>query len=177
MFGGQQDNSSQPANGMSNDMVPPTSALDETTGADVAGSSVMPDAAASPTMPDLSLPSAPATDAPADDAAADAPADTTDAATDSSAAMPAPAVGADDLLDIKQQALQQLSPLVDHLDQTPEDKFRTTMMMIQAADNSSLIQRAYEAAEQITDEKVKAQALLDIVNEINYFTQHHNDTK
>lgn len=78
----------------------------------------------------------------------------------------------DALLGIKQQALQQLTPLVDHLDQTPEEKFRTTMMMIQAADNHTLIQDAYEAAKQITDEKVRAQALLDIVNEINYFT--HN---
>jgi len=78
------------------------------------------------------------------------------------------------LLDIKQQALQQLSPLVGHLDQSPEEKFRTTMMMIQASDNQSLIQTAYEAAQSIPDEKAKAQALLDIVNEINYFTQHHN---
>lgn len=76
-----------------------------------------------------------------------------------------------ELLSIKQQALQQLSPLIDHLDQTPEEKFRTTMMMIQAADNQDLIKTAYEAAQQIADEKVRAQALLDIVNEINYFTQ------
>lgn len=79
---------------------------------------------------------------------------------------------ADHLLDIKQQALQQLSPLIGHLDQDPEEKFRTTMMMIQAADNDTLIKDAYEAALQIQDEKVRAQALLDIVNEINYFT--HN---
>lgn len=78
----------------------------------------------------------------------------------------------DDLLDIKQQALQQLTPLVGHLDQTPEEKFRTTMMMIQGADNQDLIKDAYAAAQQITDEKARAQALLDIVNEINYFTQH-----
>ncbi|HSW37649.1 MAG TPA: hypothetical protein VLG37_04760 [Candidatus Saccharimonadales bacterium] len=78
---------------------------------------------------------------------------------------------ANDLLDIKQQALQQLTPLVDHLDQTPEEKFRTYMMMIQAADNQALIKTAYEAADKITDEKARAQALLDIVNEINYFTQ------
>jgi hypothetical protein len=87
---------------------------------------------------------------------------------------PAPVVSsnADELLDIKQQALQQLSPLVGHLEQTPEEKFRTTMMMIQAADNDALIKDAYTAAQQITDEKARAQALLDIVNEINYFTQH-----
>ena len=76
----------------------------------------------------------------------------------------------DELLNIKQQALSQLSPIVNHLDQTPEEKFRTTMMMIQASDDQSLIKTAYEAAQQISDEKQKAQALLDIVNEINYFT-------
>ncbi|MDB5184852.1 MAG: bifunctional phosphoglucose/phosphomannose isomerase [Candidatus Saccharibacteria bacterium] len=78
-----------------------------------------------------------------------------------------------DLLDIKQQALNQLSPLVGHLEQSPEEKFRTTMMMIQASDNQDLVKDAYAAAQEIKDEKAKAQALLDIVNEINYFTQHH----
>lgn len=85
----------------------------------------------------------------------------------------APEPDTDALLDIKQQALQQLTPLVSHLEQNPEEKFRTTMMMIQASDNHALIQTAYDAAQQITDEKTKAQALLDIVNEINYFT-HKN---
>ncbi|GAC1387929.1 MAG: hypothetical protein NVS1B7_2010 [Candidatus Saccharimonadales bacterium] len=76
-----------------------------------------------------------------------------------------------DLLVIKQELLQQLSPLIDHLDQSPEEKFRTTMMMIQATDDQKLIKQAYEAAKRITDDKTRAQALLDIVNEINYFTQ------
>ncbi len=76
----------------------------------------------------------------------------------------------DGLLEIKQQALSQLSPLVSHLDQSPEERFKTLMMMIQASDNQSLIKTAYETASQISDEKQKAQALLDIVNEINYFT-------
>ncbi len=80
------------------------------------------------------------------------------------------------LLDIKQQALQQLTPLVGHLDQSPEEKFRTTMMMIQASDNANLVPEAYTAAQQITDEKARAQALLDIVNEINYFTQNQHES-
>jgi hypothetical protein len=75
------------------------------------------------------------------------------------------------LLDIKQQALQHLSPLVQHLDQAPEEKFKTTMMMIQASDDKSLVPAAFEAAKQIESDKVRAQALLDIINEINYFTQ------
>lgn len=77
----------------------------------------------------------------------------------------------DDLLALKQQALTQLGPLVDQLDQTPEERFRTTMMLIQSTDDSSRIPEAYKAAQAITDEKVRAQALLDVVNEINYFTQ------
>lgn len=77
----------------------------------------------------------------------------------------------DDLIHIKQEALQQLSPLVDHLDQSPEEKFRTTMMMIQASDDQSLLHTAYEAAKNIKDDKTRAQALLDVINEINYFTQ------
>jgi hypothetical protein len=84
----------------------------------------------------------------------------------------------DELLKLKQQALQNLAPLVDHLDQTNEEKFKTTMMLIQASDNADLIPEAYEAANKIEDEKVRAQALLDVVNEINYFTQQaHNENK
>jgi hypothetical protein len=79
---------------------------------------------------------------------------------------------ADDLIDIKQDALSKLSPLIGHLDQSPEEKFRTLMMMIQASDDQGLIRQAYDTALNISDEKERAQALLDIVNEINYFTQN-----
>ena len=81
--------------------------------------------------------------------------------------------GEDELIKLKQQALQSLAPLMEHLEQTPEEKFKTTMMLIQASDNAELIQEAFDAANKIADEKVRAQALLDVVNEINYFT-HHN---
>lgn len=80
-----------------------------------------------------------------------------------------------DLADIKQRALSQLAPLVSHLDQSPEERFRTTMMMIQASDDQNLVKDAYAAAQSIPDEKTRAQALLDIVNEINYFTQQHTE--
>jgi hypothetical protein len=102
---------------------------------------------------------------------------TQDATTDShssgegSSTTNSPATTNDDLALIKQEALKELNPLVSHLNQTPEEKFRTTMMMIQAADDDSLIKDAYEAAKAIKDEKARAQALLDVVNEINYFTQ------
>ena len=81
----------------------------------------------------------------------------------------------EELITIKQEALQSLKPLVSHLDQSQsaEERFRTRMMMIQASDDQSLIPEAYEAAKAIEDDKVRAQALLDVVNEINYFTAQH----
>jgi hypothetical protein len=101
-----------------------------------------------------------------------------DSGTDPSAQASAPAAPQDSgtgeansaLLGLKQSALEQLSPLIGHLDQNPEERFRTLMMLIQASDNQSLLQSAYDAAQSIPDEKVRAQALLDVVNEINYFT-------
>lgn len=104
-----------------------------------------------------------------------APSDIGDVATPTTPAEPTTSsVSDDELADIKQQALQQLGPLVGNLDQPPEEKFRTTMMMIQASDDHGLIKAAYDAAQAIPDEKARAQALLDVVNEINYFSQRQN---
>lgn len=77
--------------------------------------------------------------------------------------------------EIKNKALEQLSPLVGKLDQPAEERFKTLMMLIQASDNHELIKEAYEAANSIQDEASKAEALLAIVNEINYFTQQKNN--
>ena len=76
----------------------------------------------------------------------------------------------ENLISIKKNALQQLAPLIDQLDQEPEEKFKTMLMMIQASDDKTMLDSAYQTAQKISDEKLKAQALLDIVNEINYFT-------
>lgn len=103
-----------------------------------------------------------------DSSAASAPDLPEPAQNDGSAAAP---VDTNNLLSLKQQALQELTPLVDHLEQTPLEKFRTTMMLIQASDNQALLKDAYEAAQKIEDDKIRAQALLDVINEINYFTQ------
>ena len=43
--------------------------------------------------------------------------------------------------------------------------------MIQSTDNQALIKEAFAAAQAIPDDKARAQALLDVINEINYFTQ------
>lgn len=75
------------------------------------------------------------------------------------------------LAGLKQQALDHLENLTDHIDGTPEETFKTTMMMIQANDNHKLLEKALEAAKLIEDDKTRAQAMLDIINEINYFAQ------
>jgi len=170
MFGGvNDDDASQPSD--QHQVVPADAALEGSGHAAVNDDAALPgdltpaddDAAAMP-ADDVQAGDAPTDDMPADSQAQDGQSEDS----------PAPAPVPGDLLDIKQQALQQLSPLVNHLDQSPEERFRTTMMLIQASDNAELIKDAYEAAGQIPDEKIRAQALLDIVNEINYFTQHQD---
>jgi hypothetical protein len=89
-------------------------------------------------------------------------------------AVPVTPQTSDDLVSLKQQALAQLTPLVDKLDQTPEERFRTKMMMLQSTDNQAFLKDAYQAAQEITDEKARAQALLDVINEINYFNSLNN---
>lgn len=128
-----------------------------------------------PSAPTMSAPHVVQTNFSAPDADSNADAPAPDSAAQSAAPAPA-AAGGEDLLHLKQQALQHLSPLVGQLDQTPEEKFRTTMMMIQASDDKSLVKTAFEAAQAITDDKARAQALLDIINEINYFTQHQSQS-
>jgi len=87
---------------------------------------------------------------------------------------PAPTVSTDtteDLARMKQEALQHLQPLVGSLQQAPEEEFRTLMMMIQATDDRTLLKKALDSAKAIKDDKIRAQAMLDVINEINYFTQ------
>lgn len=93
--------------------------------------------------------------------------------------MPAATTPADNasLYEIKIAALHELTPLIDHLEQTAEEKFKTMMMMIQASDDQTLLAEAYQAAHSIEDKKARAQALLDVVNEINYFTQQQSGSQ
>jgi hypothetical protein len=135
----------------------------------------------SPTETPMSLPTPSATNDDSDSSlSSDEPVSSDDSAPMIGTGTSVPAdnsAPADDLLNLKKEALEELVPLVGHLDQTPEERFKTTMMMIQATDASGLISQAYDAAKEITDEKARAQALLDVVNEINYFTQAANAPK
>ena len=78
-----------------------------------------------------------------------------------------------DLDGIKASALNELRPLIDHVDLPAEEKFDTYLMLIRSTDDSSLIAPAHAAAQNITDEKRKAEALLDVIKEIDYLS-HKN---
>lgn len=84
---------------------------------------------------------------------------------------PATSPAADPALEsIKKDALEQLRPLVDKLDLPPEEKFDTLLLIIRSTDDKSLVQAAYDTAKGIADEAKRAEALLDIIKEIDYFS-------
>ena len=84
---------------------------------------------------------------------------------------PTPTAAADPALDtIKQTALNELRPLVDKLDVSPEEKFDTYLLLLRSTDDKTLIAPAHDAAVAIVDEARRAQALLDIIKEIDYFS-------
>jgi hypothetical protein len=81
-----------------------------------------------------------------------------------------PSSGSSDLDSIKQEALGELRPLVDKLDVSPEEKFDTYLLLLRSTDDKALIGPAHEAARNIADEARRAQALLDIIKEIDYLS-------
>lgn len=112
---------------------------------------------------------------------------TSKAATDDAAAVPptpplppvpsaptpaaaTPSNGGGELESIKNDALNELRPLVDKLNVSPEEKFDTYLLLIRSTDDVTLIAPAHEAAQGITDEARRAQALLDVIKEIDYLS-------
>ena len=87
--------------------------------------------------------------------------------------MPTPlsSTSSSDLEGVKKDAIQELRPLIDHIDLPPEEKFDTYLLLIRSTDDASLIAPAHTAAVGITDEKRKAEALLDIIKEIDYLSK------
>jgi hypothetical protein len=80
-------------------------------------------------------------------------------------------VAADPELDsIKKDALSELRPLVDKLDLPADEKFDTLLLIIRSTDDKSLVSAAHEAAKAIEDEKKRAEALLDVIKEIDFFS-------
>lgn len=175
MFGQKDDNQDQPIQDTNLSLPPSLDAPNPPAGffSPSAPTPAPADNNGAPALPDFNTPLI-ADPNPADFTAPSTPADGPALANDSPVSDNTPPNN-DALLSMKQEALQQLNPLVNHLDQGPEEKFRTIMMMIQASDDHSKLGEAFEAAKSITDDKARAQALLDVINEINYFTQQNSN--
>jgi hypothetical protein len=73
--------------------------------------------------------------------------------------------------DIKLNALKELRPLMDKVELPAEEKFDTYLMLLRSTDDSTLIDPAHRAAQGISDEKRKAEALLEIIKEIDYLSR------
>lgn len=84
--------------------------------------------------------------------------------------LPVPNSAGNDLNSIKKDALTDLRPLVDKLDVAPEEKFDIYLLLLRSTDDKSLIAPAYASARNIADETRRAQALLDIIKEIDYLS-------
>ena len=89
---------------------------------------------------------------------------------------PAPVQSGNDLEPIKNEAINELRPLVDKLNLPAEEKFDTYLLLLRSTDDRTLIAPAHAAAQAITDEGRKAQALLDIIKEIDYLSNPPQQT-
>lgn len=76
-----------------------------------------------------------------------------------------------DLEKIKKDALLELRPLVDKLDLSAEEKFDIYLLLLRSTDDTTLIAPAHATAQQIEDESKRAQALLDIIKEIDFLAK------
>lgn len=135
----------------------------------LAGVSNDPADSAPTAMPAPTTPSAPTTEEPMKFEETPAP-----AATPSPTQQPTGNSG--DLDGIKKNALNELRPLIDKVDLPAEEKFDTYLMLIRSTDDASLIAPAHDAAQAISDEKRRAEALLDIIKEIDYLSHGSQPT-
>lgn len=92
------------------------------------------------------------------------------AAKEADTPTPAPNTGDSELDGLKASALEELRPLVGKLNLPAEERFDTLLLIIRSTDDQSLLAQAHEAAKEITDDGRRAQALLDVIKEIDYFS-------
>ncbi len=86
----------------------------------------------------------------------------------------APTSDSSDLEKLKSSALDDLKPLVGKLNLSPEEKFDTLLLIIRSTDDQGLLAEAHSAAKEIGDDTKRAQALLDIIKEVDYFNGKNN---
>lgn len=90
--------------------------------------------------------------------------------TEDHAAQAPTGTGNSELDGLKASALEELRPLVGKLNLPAEERFDTLLLIIRSTDDQSLLTEAHAAAKEITDDGRRAQALLDVIKEIDYFS-------
>ena len=68
---------------------------------------------------------------------------------------------------IKEAALRDLVPLLDHLNMAPSQKFRIYRDIFESLKDYTVLEPAYRAASEITDDAERAEALLYLVESID----------
>lgn len=79
--------------------------------------------------------------------------------------------GSNDLEAVKKKALEALKPILDNLEIDGERKFNIVLSAMRYTDDKSLAEPALNAALSIEENGTKAEALVELVNEINYLQQ------
>ena len=85
--------------------------------------------------------------------------------------------GGDDnggLANLREQALEQLRPLLDEATLDATEKFDIYMRLIHTSNDSGLLAKAHEVAAQIEDNDERARALFDVVTEIDFQLHDQN---
>lgn len=108
-------------------------------------------------------------DAPLDVAEDTQPAETQRAPLSSTPTVSAAPANMSSLEALKRTALEELRPLATKLDLPAKEKFDTMLLIIRSTDDQNLLEPAHEAAKNIESDVERAEALLDIVKEIDYF--------
>lgn len=72
-----------------------------------------------------------------------------------------------DLAKVRESALQELIPLMDKVEISAEEKFSIYTEVIENTKDKSIVEKAFEAAKAIGDEKAKAESLLKLVQMID----------
>ena len=84
--------------------------------------------------------------------------------------MPLPDIAPNEKLNtqqIKNAALRDLAPLLDHIDMTPSQKFGVYRNIFEDLKDYTILEPAYKSAREITDETERAKALLYLVESID----------
>lgn len=76
-------------------------------------------------------------------------------------------VSSSDMDSLRSRALAELAPIVDNLDVSKEQKYHTVMDAFEVTQEDNMLHKAFDFASDIADEKQKAEALKEILDNLS----------